>query len=291
MVHCSGACGDKGGRKKGQGGLGLAIRETITRAIVRLLEFLNERLLRVSSKLRCRRASAVSFLVAYGPTECTRDESKKRPFWAALVRVVKEVSKHEELFVLMDANAWTGRRGGGMPGSQHYGVLGAYGWDARNDNGEHRLAFASNHHLALLNTFPSTPQNGISHNFNGVGNWKRIDYIFTRHRDRKLVRNVVVHPQPLFIPISDHSAVVAYVRLLGRFARNRPVRRDKKSPLNRRRLTTDPQIWEVVATAVGARLRALPSRDTNYDAAFATATLQAAEALVPQIKRTTLGRG
>ena len=49
-----------------------------------------------------------------------------------------------------------------------------------------------------------------------------------------------------------------------------------------------------MATAVAARLRALPSRDISGDAgetAFATATLQAADALVPQQKRTILGRG
>ena len=76
VVYCSGACGDKGGGKKGQGGVGLAIRESITRAVVRPPEFINERLLKVTLKLHGR-ASAVSFVVAYGPTECTRDESKK----------------------------------------------------------------------------------------------------------------------------------------------------------------------------------------------------------------------
>ena len=87
VVYCSGACGDKGGGKKGEGGVGLAIRENITRAVVHLPEFINERLLKVTLKLHGR-ASAVSFVVAYGPTECTRDESKKRAFWAALERAV-----------------------------------------------------------------------------------------------------------------------------------------------------------------------------------------------------------
>ena len=36
---------------------------------------------------------------------------EKRAFWTALDRVVKEVPEHEQLFVLMDANARTGRRG------------------------------------------------------------------------------------------------------------------------------------------------------------------------------------
>jgi len=93
---------------------------------------------------------------------------------------------------------------------------------------------------------------------------------------------------------SPSTPVVAHVRLLGRFSRIRPVRIDTKPHLNRRRLTMDPQLLDEVATAIGARLRALPSRDAKVDTretASATATLQVAEALVPQQKRTTLGRG
>ena len=87
---------------------------------------------------------------------------------------------------------------------------------------------------------------------------------------------------------------MAHLRLLRRFARNRPVIRDKKPSPNRRKLTTDPQLREEVATAIGSRLRGLPSRDFSVNAretAFATATLKAAEASVPQQKRTTLGYG
>ena len=77
---------------------------------------------------------------------------KRYDFWTALERVVKEVPDHEQLFVLMDANARTGRRGGGKLGSEEYKVLGAYGRDMLNDNGERLLSFSANHVLALLNT-------------------------------------------------------------------------------------------------------------------------------------------
>ena len=107
--------------------------------------------------------------------------------------------------------------------------FGAYGRDTLNDNGERLLSFSANHELVLLNTFSSTAKNAISHTFNGWGK-KCIDYILTRQRDRKLVRDVTVHPQPSFLPISDHNIVTAHVKLLGRFARNRPVR-EAKGPL------------------------------------------------------------
>ena len=112
----------------------------------------------------------------------------------------------------MDANARTWRREKGGVGSKDNKNLGAYGRDTLNDNGELLLCFANNHDLASVNTFFSTPKSGVSHTFNGRGQ-KRIDYILTRQRDRKLVRNVTVHLQLSFLPISDHDIVSAPVEL------------------------------------------------------------------------------
>ena len=219
---------------------------------------------------------------------------KKNAFWTALEKVVKEVPEHEQLFVLMDANARTGRRRGGKLGSEECKVLGAYGRDNLNDNGERLLLFSANHELALLNTFFSTSKNAISHTFNGRGK-KRIDYILTRQRDRKLRRGVTVHPQPSFLPISDHNIVTAHVKLLGRFARNRPVREAKGPPtIDRQRLTTDPDLRRQVATAIGDHLRAFPPSGSSVDdvePAFTTAILQTAERVAPPRATRLPGRG
>ena len=169
---------------------------------------------------------------------------------------MEEVPKHEQLlFVLMDVNARTGRREKGQVGSKDNKILGAYGRDSLNDNGELLLSFANSHDLALVNTFFSTPKGGVSHTFNGWGK-KRIDYILTRQRDRQLVRNVTVHPQPSFLPISDNNIVSAPVKLLGHFARNHRLRAPAKPPVDRGRLVTDPQLRQEVATAVGRHLGA-----------------------------------
>ena len=117
--------------------------------------------------------------------------------------------EHEQLFVLMDANARTGRRGGGKLGSEECKVLGAYGRDTLNDNGEGLLSVSANLELARLNTFFSTAKNAISHTFNRRGK-TFFDCILTRQRDSKLVRDVTVHPQPSFIPISDHNIVTEF---------------------------------------------------------------------------------
>ena len=207
---------------------------------------------------------------------------------------MKEVPEHEQLFVLMDANARTGRRGGGKPRSEECQVLGAYGRDNLNDNGERLLSFSANHELALLNTFFSTAKNAISHTFNGRGK-KCIDYILTRQRDRKLVRDVTVHLQPSFLPISDHNIITAHVKLLGRFARNRPVREAKgPPPIDRRRQTTDPHLRQQVATAIGDHLRAFPPSGSSVDdveTAFTTTIMQTVERVAPPRATRLPGRG
>ena len=183
----------------------------------------------------------------------------------------------------MDANARTGRREKGGVGSKDNKILGAYGRDTLNNNGGLLLSFANNHDLAIMNMFFSTLKRGVSHTFNGRGK-KRIDCILTRQRDRKLVRNVTVHPQPSFLPISDHNTVSAPVKLLGHFARNRRLRVSAKPPVDLRRLVTDPQLRQEVASAVGRHLRANPPGDSNVDdveAAFAAAIMRIAELVIP----------
>ena len=216
-VYCSGECGGESGGKKRQGGIGLAVRTSIKRA-ARPPEFISDRLLKVILELHGR-AKAVMFLVVYAPTE-TQNASNKHAFCTSSDKAVEEVHRYKQLFVLMDANARTGRREKGQVGSKDSKILGAYGRDTLNDNGELLLSFANNHDLALVSTFFSVPKGGVSHTLNGRGK-KRIDYILTRQRDRKLVLNVTVHPWPSFLPISYHNIVSAPVKLLGHFARNR----------------------------------------------------------------------
>ena len=104
-----------------------------------------------------------------------------------------------------------------------------------------------------------------------------------------------MHPQPSFLPISDHNIVSAPVKLLGHFARNRRLRASaKKPPVDRRRLVTDPQLRQEVATAVGRHLRANPPGDSSVDdveAAFAAAIMRTAELVIPPQERRIPGRG
>ena len=76
--------------------------------------------------------------------------------------MVKKVASRDHLLVLMDANARTGTRGIKWTDKK---VLGAYGRDELNDNGERLLTHATDIKLALVNTYYATPARGISRTF------------------------------------------------------------------------------------------------------------------------------
>ena len=72
------------------------------------------------------KSEAVNFVVAYAPTDRTKDAELKRIFWQKLEDLVEKIPTEECLFVLMDANARTGQRMEGC-GDDESRVLGAYG--------------------------------------------------------------------------------------------------------------------------------------------------------------------
>ena len=91
---------------------------------------ISERLLKVQLSITGK-WNRVTFVVAYDPTECAADSDKTR-FWSMLLETVASVPRKDQLFVLMDANARTGKRDRG--GSLEYAqVLGPYGRDVLND--------------------------------------------------------------------------------------------------------------------------------------------------------------
>ena len=82
---------------------------------------------------------------------------------------MKEVTKHKQLFVLMEYNVRTGRREKERVGSKDRKSFVAYCRDTLNDNGELLLSFANNHDLALVKTFFTVLKGVASHTFNGRG--------------------------------------------------------------------------------------------------------------------------
>ena len=117
----------------------------------------------------------------------------RRRFWKRYL--VPGMRKGRHSLVLMDANARTGIMGETCADDTE---LGAHGRHTLNDNGRRPLAFSAEKQLALINTFLSAPKTWTLTHLPKSKYWTirssgyRLEYIFTRQTDRRLVRKVTV---------------------------------------------------------------------------------------------------
>ena len=186
-------------------------------------QFVDERLTSMRFELASK-CEAVSFVVAYAPTDCTKDAELKR-FWQKAEDLVEKIPTNECLFVLRRVNARTGQGMEGC-GDDESKVHGAYRRDVLNDNGKRLLlSFATNRKLALTKTFFSTRKGGISHSHNSTSpnDRERVDYILTRqaHRPRVQDVQVVLQPSAPANADSDHAILHIKVRPSDHFTPNR----------------------------------------------------------------------
>ena len=104
-MFCSGKGGSSGGA--GQHGVGLAVKKSIVRKAMCRQELTNERLMSMSFNL-AGKSNAITFVVAYGPTDTVSyTRVQKYAFWADLDSAVSRVPSSDYTFVSIDTNART----------------------------------------------------------------------------------------------------------------------------------------------------------------------------------------
>ena len=252
-------------------------------------EYVDEHLMAMRFEISGQ-SGAVNFVSAYAPTKVSKDETKQA-FWDRLDSLVQWIPAKECLYVLMDANARTGRRIQGES-LQDEGILGTYGRDELNDNGKLLLSFTADNKLTIMNTFFSTRKGGVSHTYNGVAgsrtsDFKRIDYVLTLQAHRRRVRNVVVYPQPAFPAKadSDNNMVIATVDLGDRIAHNRAIRaKPKQRWFSRQELQVEMSQWHVVERFLHNLGEQTDQPNTTAPEAareFTEAILEAAQTVLP----------
>ena len=177
---------------------------------------------------------------------------------AALHSSVASMPTWEYVFILTDAIVRTRKRGE-RGREENEKVLGAYGQDLLNKNGNLLLGFAEDNKLVILKTF-CTPKSGGSYTFQSTNCSKelaRLDFILTKQADRRVVRGVNVRRPALEASVSHHNLVYAEVGILLRSAQNRR-RRERTKEIPRtadlRRLMTGPNLRCQVTKAMKAAL-------------------------------------
>ena len=230
-------------------------------------------------------------MVAYAPTEGAPEEQKAK-YMATLNTTVASVPAREYVFVLIDVNARTGKRGEGG-GKVDSKVLVAYGRDVLNENGKLLLGFAHDSMLVLLDIFVCTLKIGVFYTFQSANISKRqtrLDYILTKQADCRPVRCVNVCRPPLEVPEPDHNIVYAKVRIPHRSAPDPRKKESTKETLklaDLRRLMIDPNLRFQVTNAMFATLPPIfdGTRINHIASDMADAMLSTATELVPRSKR------
>lgn len=140
-------------------------------------------------KLFYCRARIFTFVTS-NASNITESDGKGHVICPTLDKAVKEITGHEVLFVVTDANARTGWRAGGFEDEDRTGI-GTHGQDTPNDKGERELRYRSR--PCAWKTFTSNPEHGVSHTFYGRDK-KYIDDTRTGQRTRTIGREVAVYP-------------------------------------------------------------------------------------------------
>jgi hypothetical protein len=138
----------------------------------------------------------------YAPTDDSRVDSKEE-YFNKLTTVLATINKKKEIWILGDLNARTGK-------SSNSEIIGRYGEDILNDNGQRLIDFCEAHSLKILNGF--FPHKNI-HKFTWTQptrNLKSIIDYFIQRKDSKLkTKDVKVFRGPECG--SDHHMIIAKV--------------------------------------------------------------------------------
>ena len=104
----------------------------------------SDRILRVRMKSHI---GLVSIIAVYAPTNVPGREEESEKFYEVLQECVDEVGKRDMLIVMGDFNARVGNDVNGWPG-----LVGRFGSEERNDNGERLLDFCAFNGMVITNT-------------------------------------------------------------------------------------------------------------------------------------------
>ena len=188
----------------------------------------SDRLLRVRLKIH---TGFVSIIAVYAPTNepgCVEESEK---FYQLLQECVDEVPKHDMLIVMGDFNA----RVGNDVGAWH-DVIGRFGPQELNENGERLLEFCSLNGLVVTNTVfqhRSCHQLTWFHPAESGGVGHTLDYVLVHRRFRSSILDTRIY-RKVYLQ-SDHRLVVSRVRLKLRAGRKR-ARRHPRVIVNRKLL-------------------------------------------------------
>ena len=149
-------------------------------------------------------STVYAIINVYAPQQ-GRPAADKDRFYDQLNAVIAKIPNNEELVIGGDWNGHVGKSADGFPQ-----VHGGFGFGERNDEGGRLLDFAVAHDLVIGNTLFEKRDSHLITYASG-DNQTQIDYILTRRRLRKSIRDVKVIPGEECL--SQHRLLVCILRV------------------------------------------------------------------------------
>ena len=160
------------------GGVGFAIRTSLTRDLESLPRGVSDRIMVL--RLKLNQDCYATIVSVYAPTMTHTDESKDA-FYEELDRVLQGIRLKDKLIVLGDFNARVGADHDLWPRT-----LGKHGIGKCNSNGELLLSACAAHDLLITNTaFQQAAKHKTTWMHPRSKHWHMLDYVIVRRRDRR----------------------------------------------------------------------------------------------------------
>ena len=190
--------------KRIEAAVGFAIRSSLVQTLEDLPLGFSEGI--ISCRIPLDQGHFITLVSVYAPTMShTPDECPD--FYASLSLVVSKVPFSDKLAILGDFNARVGRD------NTTWQVLGAHDIGNCNCNGIDLLTFCTQHNLCITNTlFRQKTKHKTTWMHPRSKSWHLLEYILTRKREIKDIRQVCVMPGEEFW--TDHRLVRAKLSLV-----------------------------------------------------------------------------
>ena len=167
-------------------GVGFALSKRVINLLIGSPTAISSRVM--SIRLKATKHRNITVLSAYAPT-FKSDASSKDAFFQDLQKAIDDTSKSDLVFLLGDFNARVG-----SDWKTWSRVIGSEGVGEGNESGLKLLEFCSRNGLCITNTyFAHKPHHKTTWMHPRSKQWHMIDFVITRQRDRRFVRNTRVY--------------------------------------------------------------------------------------------------
>lgn len=193
--------------KRAQAGVAILLRKSLVQGI-KDIRYVNERILHISMQIRGQK---LEIIAAYAPTNDCHDGIKEK-FFTDLSDVIDKINQGHQIVIMGDMNGRVGSR-------ENDEVVGNFGEEEVNNNGERLIELCKQHNLKIGNSFYQHKEiHKITWERPSMNQKSILDYIIFKQNTSLIIQDIRVKRG--FNCGSDHYLVIGKI-LFTVFNKNR----------------------------------------------------------------------